>query len=90
MKIIVDKLPTTPKECLFAKRNVERGYICPLQHCSCSIELGLSECPCLRVENFCEDCFWYSSEQEYCGRFGCHTYNATTCDYWEPKANAEV
>lgn len=31
MKIIVDKFPTTPKECLFAKRNVERGYICPLR-----------------------------------------------------------
>ncbi len=68
MKIIVDKLPATPKECLFAKQTVERGYICTLQHCSCDIELGLRECPCLRVENFCEDCFWYSSEQEYCSK----------------------
>lgn len=51
MKIIVDKLPATPKECLFAKRNVERGYICPLQHCSCSIGLGLNKCPCLWTDN---------------------------------------
>lgn len=31
MKIIVDKLPETPKECLFSQRNVEYGYICQLR-----------------------------------------------------------
>lgn len=30
MKVVVDKIPTTPKECLFSKRNVEYGYTCQL------------------------------------------------------------
>ena len=31
MKIIVDEMPNTPKECLFAERNVEIGYVCSLR-----------------------------------------------------------
>ena len=50
MQILVDKMPETPKECWFVKFNIERGYICPLQKCSCSIEYGLGKCPCLKEQ----------------------------------------
>lgn len=35
--------------------------------------------------NFCEDCFWYESEEMYCLRCGCHSYDESTCELWEPK-----
>lgn len=31
MKIVVDKIPKSPKECMFSKRNVEVGYVCTLR-----------------------------------------------------------
>lgn len=30
MKVVVDKMPATPRECSFAVRNVEVGYVCQL------------------------------------------------------------
>lgn len=35
-------------------------------------------------ENFCADCHWYEAEEQYCFRNGCHTYNESTCVFWEP------
>lgn len=35
-------------------------------------------------ENFCADCHWYESEQQYCFRNGCHAFNESTCEHWEP------
>lgn len=35
--------------------------------------------------NFCEYCYWYATEQEYCIRFGCHVRNAVECVNWEPQ-----
>ena len=35
--------------------------------------------------NFCEDCFWYESEEMYCFRCGCHSYDKSNCELWEPK-----
>lgn len=37
--------------------------------------------------NFCEDCYWYSVEREYCFRYECHAYNTTKCVNWEPKGD---
>lgn len=31
MKIIVDKMPETPRECLFSQRHCEYGYLCNLR-----------------------------------------------------------
>lgn len=31
MKIVVDELPKSPKECAFSKRHDEVGYICTLR-----------------------------------------------------------
>ena len=35
-------------------------------------------------ENFCADCHWYEAEQQYCFRNGCHAYNESTCEHWDP------
>lgn len=35
-------------------------------------------------ENYCANCHWYESEQQYCFRNGCHAYNESTCEHWEP------
>ena len=35
-------------------------------------------------ENFCADCHWYEAEEQYCFRNGCHSYNESTCVFWEP------
>ena len=35
-------------------------------------------------ENFCADCHWYEAEEQYCFRNGCHAYNESTCEHWEP------
>jgi hypothetical protein len=37
-----------------------------------------------KEENFCANCHWYESEQQYCFRNGCHAYNESTCELWEP------
>ena len=49
MKLIVDKLPEIPEECLFSKHNREVGYMCPLKHGVCELEKmsGNSNCSCL-------------------------------------------
>lgn len=39
MKIIVDALPTDPKECLFSKWNCEFGYVCKFCNALCNISL---------------------------------------------------
>ena len=54
MRIRVDKMPEGPKDCLFVRRNVEYGYICPFQHSTCCLEHDGEKCPCLfdeEVEN---------------------------------------
>ena len=59
MKIIVDKLPTKPEDCLFAVRNTHYGcFICSLYenisgkpknvHCICR---DTSKCECLKEMN---------------------------------------
>lgn len=50
MKIIVDKLPESPRDCLFSKRHVELGYICQLRP---YIEEAQAKpfCLCKNVEN---------------------------------------
>jgi len=37
-----------------------------------------------KEENFCADCHWYEAEEQYCFRNGCHAYNESTCEHWEP------
>lgn len=37
-----------------------------------------------KEENFCADCHWYEVEEQYCFRNGCHAYNESTCEHWEP------
>ena len=54
MKVIVDKLPENPRECLFSQLNVEYGYMCMLRpytgdahrkpQCLCK---GINHCDCL-------------------------------------------
>lgn len=39
MKIIVDALPTDPKECLFSKWDKEFGYVCRLCKDCCNVSL---------------------------------------------------
>ena len=36
------------------------------------------------IENFCADCYWHEAEEQYCFRNGCHAYNESTCEHWEP------
>ena len=35
-------------------------------------------------ENFCADCHWYEAEEQYCFRKGCHSYDESFCELWEP------
>lgn len=35
-------------------------------------------------ENFCADCHWYEAEEMYCFRKGCHSYDESSCELWEP------
>lgn len=44
----------------------------------------LPEPPKEEAKNFCGDCYWHESEQQYCFRNGCHAYNESSCEYWEP------
>lgn len=44
MKIIVDEMPNTPKDCLFSKRNCEYGQICQLRTKVCR---DVKDCECL-------------------------------------------
>lgn len=39
-----------------------------------------------KKDNFCADCFWYETEEMYCFRQGCHSYDNGSCELWEPKA----
>ena len=39
----------------------------------------------LILENFCEDCHWYEAEDQYCFRNGCHSYDESSCVFWEPE-----
>ena len=50
MRILVDKMPETPKECLFSKRNVEYGMVCQLQRCVCNLNKERKGCPCLKEQ----------------------------------------
>lgn len=52
MKIIVDALPESPKDCPFSKRNVEYGYVCTLRPYIHEAH-GKPCCTCRRVE-LCE------------------------------------
>ena len=47
MKIVVDEMPKSPKDCLFSKRDCEYGLICKLQSCVCR---HVNECECLIVK----------------------------------------
>lgn len=48
MRIVVDKLPDKPRDCLFSKRNVKYGYVCQLRP---FIPDANGKPPCL-----CNDC----------------------------------
>lgn len=37
-----------------------------------------------KEENFCADCHWYEAEEQYCFRKGCHSYDESSCELWEP------
>lgn len=36
------------------------------------------------AKNFCGDCHWYEAEEMYCFRQGCHAYDESSCELWEP------
>lgn len=49
MKILVDKLPASPRDCPFSERNVEFGYVCQLR--PYIAEAGVkTRCLCKSVE----------------------------------------
>lgn len=43
----------------------------------------------LILENSCEDCHWYETEEQYCFRNGCHAYDESSCEYWIPREEDE-
>ena len=47
MKIVVDEIPKTPKECFFSWYNCEYGQICNFKSCLCT---DTKECSCLIVK----------------------------------------
>ena len=48
-----------------------------------------AEPPKEEAKNFCGDCHWHESEEQYCFRKGCHTYDESSCELWEPMPAAE-
>lgn len=51
MKIIVDKLPETPRECLFSQHHCEYGYLCMLRPLVKSGEYRTPRKPLTRCES---------------------------------------
>ena len=49
MRIIVDKMPEQPKDCLFSLWNCEYGWRCKLIKDSCNLSENL-KCPYLKQE----------------------------------------
>ena len=48
MKVLVDEMPKTPKECLFSKFNCEYGYICCIKQGRCQHSFN---CKVLKVRS---------------------------------------
>ena len=73
MKIIVDRMPSIPAECLFADHDLRYNvFECRLS-CGGGYECeDTSKCPYLKVENVeddivrCKDCIYYNADFNMC------------------------
>jgi len=60
MRILVDKLPNKPSECIFSKRDCEYGIICTLPHGNRCIKVNdcnkLLEISQMKFMGYCKEC----------------------------------